>query len=375
MEQSDSTMEHEVNHNLREDSVEPEANPFALPESPAALKQRLREAEAELVEAQRRLLIAQQNVSLAETDLREAGRAYTEALETALEDRGQSRVLLQSRKEAEDELLDMDVMSLLKKLDSVADSERLAAENEMRSLGFRAVGPLLRIMEREAMRRDRWSMVVAGVAVFAIVLSFLGVFMGVSGGGEPLYVILLILLLSLVNTTRPTKLQKRAAQQLANYDDARVIGPLADGLELSDNYTRSIASAGLRRLMRRVRASDAVHVSKDHLGKLYRALGSEDQKLILAILQGLEQIGDEDAVAHVEKLANRPAVSEMERKIRAAARECLPALHARLRDNPGATLLRAAYSPADESEGLLRSAAITPDANPEILLRSVGEAD
>ena len=353
-----------------------EAAPYLLTESPLALRERMKEAEAALQEAVRRKSIAAEDVRRAESALKSASDDYLRALEAAVDEQRLAASAPLVRHPGLPDILDADVRLILKRMNGWDEQEHAAAQQELRKTGIRAVGPLLRVMQKEALRRDRFSMAVAGLSVFAIVLSLLGMANGVGSGSEPFFVFLLLVLVSLVNTTRPTRMQKRAAEALANYDDARVIGPLAEGLELDDNYTRGVAAAALRRLLPRVRASDAGLVSREHLQKLYRALSSDDLNLVLAVLHGLEQIGDEEAIPHVEKLTTRPAFSQAERNVRAAANDCLPGLQARLgRQGVGATLLRAASSPVGDEEDLLRPAARSALSSGEPLLRAVMERE
>ena len=339
-------------------------------DSPAALKARLRESELVLQEAQRRKSLVEDELKRLESVFRADCESYVRALEaTVAEDRLQASVPL-TRGSAEDEILDVDVRILLKRMNSDAKRERAGAEKQFKSLGIRVVGPLLRLMEKEARRRDKWSMAVAGVSVFAIMVSLLGIATEVNRSSEPLYLFLLLVLVALVNTTRPTRTQKRAAQELARFDDARVLGPLAQGLELDDHYTRTVAAEGLKRLLPRVRASDAGLVSKEELHRLYRTLDSEDLELVLRILQGLEQIGDEDAIPYVEKLRSLPAFTSQEHRVRGAAADCITTLKARLgREAVGSTLLRAARSPKSGEGNLLRPAAESAPSNSEMLLR------
>ena len=346
------------------------------PNSPAALRLGLRDAEVRLQEALRRKSIADEDLTRADAQYRAASEAYVRSLEAVVGEQHLDAVLPLARGSVEDDALDVDVRYILRRLDSLFDHEKESAEKELWELGVRAVGPLLRVMQKEAERRDRWSMGVAGFSVFAIMLSMLGIAAEVSATSAPVYAFLLLVLVALVNTTRPTKMQRRAAQELAKFDDARVIGPLVEGLALDDPYTRGIAAAGLRRLLPRVRASDSGLIGKDHLQRLYRLLGQDDLNLVVAILRGLEQVGDEEAIPYVQKLAHRPAMSDAERRVRAAANECLPALRERLgREGAGGLLLRAARSPESEVESLLRPAAQSAAAVSDSLLRPLHLTD
>jgi hypothetical protein len=167
--------------------------------------------------------------------------------------------------------------------------------------------------------------------------------------------------------------QKRVTKELAEFEDIRSVGPLAEALEYQDRELKAIAESKLTRLLPRLRASDASLLDEEQRKCLYRALRGRDTNLILAVLKALEQIGDEQAVPFVQKLANGEGLAARNSGIRAAAQECLPALQERAeRERASRELLRAASASDTPSDVLLRPAGGTIEADPQQLLRASG---
>ena len=108
--------------------------------------------------------------------------------------------------------------------------------------------------------------------------------------------------------------------------------------------------------MPRVQASDAQYLNADEMQALIDALRKQKgyPGLMLALLKGLEQIGDERALANVEALTRD---TEIFPKVRQAARDCLPYLQIRAEQAKQAqTLLRASSGYEIAPETLLRPA-------------------
>ena len=89
-------------------------------------------------------------------------------------------------------------------------------------------------------------------------------------------------------------LRKRTARfaQLAQRDDIRVVGPLAEALRSWDREAQEIAEAALIRLLPRLRAEHDVLLTPDQRKTLNRALRGRNELLALAILKALKHIGD-----------------------------------------------------------------------------------
>jgi len=161
-------------------------------------------------------------------------------------------------------------------------------------------------------------------------------------------------------------------QRLSEAWDPRAVGVLAITAREHDVHLSHQAQQALVKLLPRVRASDGAYVDAEGMKALIDLLreGDDFDALRLALLQALEQIGDERAIPVVTGLRDSPRVRL---EVRQAAAECLPALENRIRlARESATLLRASssLSPAEASSTLLRPAS---DANASLdnLLRPV----
>jgi hypothetical protein len=158
------------------------------------------------------------------------------------------------------------------------------------------------------------------------------------------------------------------ARLLAQVEDRRIVGPLTEALDYGDAVTRDAARRCLLRLLPQLTPADACKLEARHRRRLNRALGSEDEPLILAILQALPRIGDSSAVAPVQHLKRDAPSKEVER----AAARCLPLLTLRIEElRISATLLRPS-SEAETAPGfLLRPVGFDPDYDSRDLLRTV----
>src|SRR5207302_7026454 len=111
--------------------------------------------------------------------------------------------------------------------------------------------------------------------------------------------IVLLMLLFIGHFTRPTAMQKRAADALALIEDPRVVGPLAEALEMDDRSIYRAAAYGLNRRLKKLRPADAPLITQAQMEILCRALYGRDTELILSILTAFGQIGDERALRHI----------------------------------------------------------------------------
>jgi hypothetical protein len=174
-------------------------------------------------------------------------------------------------------------------------------------------------------------------------------------------------------TTTGARRKYSLIQLLSDRDDLRIIGPLCDTLNPYRLDFDPVVIAALKRLLPRLKASDAGLLNPDQRKGLYAALNTYIGKGIqfhLAVLQAIEQVGDSGAIPHVERIAYSEAATVNEKQLREAARECLQSLKARAeQERLSRTLLRLASAPDSPAETLLRPAQGAPEADPNRLLR------
>lgn len=181
-----------------------------------------------------------------------------------------------------------------------------------------------------------------------------------------------------------TKQYKNSAQQLADVDDLRAVGPLADALATGDKDMRAVAEEPLMRLLPRLQASDSALLNVTQREALVNALWKAKPEFALVVLKALEQIGDEKALPMVERLARGD--KDIDARVTEAAKECLPALRMRAENAKAAqtllrgsgisnvapdTLVRPAMPlPVEPADQLLRAAALGAEHVPQELLRA-----
>jgi hypothetical protein len=187
--------------------------------------------------------------------------------------------------------------------------------------------------------------------------------------------------------------RKEVASALARARDPRAVGVLAMACRDGDRETRNAAARGLISIMPTLQAGDAQYITPQGMDALIDILKDTKQinaDLLIAIMKGLEQVGDARAIAAVEKrittplpmhlllrgldraAPGNPVRAHMER-VQQAACECLPYLQQRAEwERQRNLLLRPAQAPDDPGAILLRpampAASTTP---PEQLLRPV----
>lgn len=179
--------------------------------------------------------------------------------------------------------------------------------------------------------------------------------------------------------------RRQAATELAKTRDPRAAGVLAVAWRDGDKEVRRVASEALKEILPRLRASDADHFSADAMNAVLSLLLSEDPALLLAVLKGLQQIGDERAVPSVQGMRatweealpfiQDPQGRETYQRLVEAADSCLAAIGTRAeRERQRQTLLRPAQNPDSPAETLLRPAGSTA-SDPAQLLRPAAPDD
>jgi len=256
-------------------------------------------------------------------------------------------------------------VEVVKRLSSRKVAERAEAEQALEQMGPEAVEALLALLQQEARKRKRNIRLYIGLCAGLMVSLVIGTIVfdlniaGMTGAFGALSGLL-----------AATQTQKNAATALAKYDDLRGVGPLAEAMEFDDKNVRAEAEKALIRLLPNLNASHAHFLNDDQRRCLNRALWRKNVDLTCAILKAYEQVGDETALPHVERLANGKAATAKEKRIRQAAIDCLPFLKESIeRERARQTLLRPAAAPDDPAAVLLRPAQGVTEGDPDLLLR------
>ncbi len=168
-----------------------------------------------------------------------------------------------------------------------------------------------------------------------------------------------------------TDQMKSAARKLSRYNDVRAVGVLVEALEWTDSKdVVKLAEGKLLELLPQMQASDASLLHTEQRAILNCKLLTADNDFVKVILKAYEQIGDSAAMPFVEKLARGEGKSGSITEVVTAAKECLPFLVQRAKQQEQAqTLLRAASENTTAPETLLRPANATLETQPETLLR------
>jgi hypothetical protein len=151
------------------------------------------------------------------------------------------------------------------------------------------------------------------------------------------------------------------------------IGPLAEALKLP-RMDRFIITTALKDLLPLLRPGDSALLSSYQRACLIEALRmkpNDHARFLIALLNALAQLGDPEALPAVERLANRHARSDRERRVQETAIDCRQALiEAAGARRSRETLLRP--SEGTQPEALLRAAVATGE-EPARLLRAAEE--
>lgn len=278
-----------------------------------------------------------------------------------------------------------EIKKAVEKLSSNKQEEKQAAQAELERLGANKMEVLLALLKKEAEdRRKRHRYVGIGVAAYLLLaLSLLIVPM--LFGGKPItdlfkhelggMIGLIFVMLAF------TSAQKNATRELKEFEDKRVVGAWAAALEYDDKEIVATAKEKLIQLLPQLNASDADLLDKEQRANLYKALNQPPNKkknettvLHEAILTVLQQIGDEEALPHVEKLAKGEGRVGQYQIVREKAHECLPYLEKRVAQiRASQTLLRpssAMDASLSGSDVLLRPATYSGETAPQELLRA-----
>ncbi|MBM3494671.1 MAG: hypothetical protein FJX72_10220 [Armatimonadetes bacterium] len=257
------------------------------------------------------------------------------------------------------------------KLRSKKAEEREAAKDALDRLGPRVVDELLAVLAKESAGARRRRNIGIG-----LIVGYMALVMVLVLTSNTEQIATYIGLISSVGVMfAASQIQKNAAGELAEHDDLRVVGPLAEALEYDDKDTVAGAERSLIKLLPRLQATDYALLSHEQRRCLDRSLIKKSgSPLKHAILSAYEQIGDEQSVVVVEKLASGQHKTIRDAAVLKHAADSLPAIRAgSARVKAAQTLLRPAF--ADGADMLLRPVEAAPTGPVELLLRPACEAD
>ncbi len=123
--------------------------------------------------------------------------------------------------------------------------------------------------------------------------------------------------------------------------DLRWVGPLAQALHSPNPRVRGVAQSLLTHLLPHLRAGDAALLNTQQRAYLNHKLArnrKRDADLNKAILAAWVNVGDAEAISHVERLTGAWAWSAPQQQVREAARQALPLLERRLQDEYNARM-------------------------------------
>ncbi len=165
---------------------------------------------------------------------------------------------------------------------------------------------------------------------------------------------------------------KLLLNQLSSKSSVAAVGPLCEVLMMEDNGLITVASILLQRLFPQLQASDSNLLNSYQRICLNRALARHRRAsgLTLALLKGLEQVGDGSSLEVVEKLADGILKTSDPDKVQKAARECLPFLRDKFsKEILSRQLLRASSESSMSEADLLRPAENSNSISNDELLR------
>lgn len=163
---------------------------------------------------------------------------------------------------------------------------------------------------------------------------------------------------------RRNALRAAAAAALGKYSRRIGLGVLTNAVTERNSVISPAARESLLKLLGRLKETDYGLITSFDMHQICSLLDWHDEELALAVLEVIRKAGTGAALPYVERAAQgkRPALAE-------AARQVLPILEARARQEAdNKRLLRAAGSP-DEVETLLRPAHGMGEDDQEALLR------
>jgi hypothetical protein len=277
----------------------------------------------------------------------------------------------------------IDVAAVVKDLASSRAKTRKAAEATVKEFGPDEFEELLQLAREQS--TTHWKnkslarrVVAAGgiLAVLVIVMLLVngilfgkwGDLSGLGGAFGPMVSMLVVGAAALSGAHRGL------AHAMEHFDDVRAVGPLVDVLASSEKPLVEAATQALKRLLPRVTEADSELLTGPQQKALaVKLLTSGDREFIEAALIALGHVGGEQTLPALQELALGGTQIRHPKEVRAASRETLARIQARLiREKEVTTLLRpSAHAPS--AEALLRPAGSTAAEDPDRLLRAASD--
>jgi len=206
----------------------------------------------------------------------------------------------------------------------------------------------------------------------SLILAILGVGWLTAGRSAGIIPLFLALLCILIGALTAPQSHHHALDTLLPIADARAVGPLLDLLPSAYAGKRKAIVSLLIHLLPQLQDRDIHLLQPSHRSQLRSALiegdFQQEREYLLAILKAMEQIGNNEDLAVVTRIAIGQSDSWQERQVREAARACLPPLREHVEQlKHRDMLLRPAFAVAPEE--LLHPAIAESDPNPTQLLR------
>jgi hypothetical protein len=257
-----------------------------------------------------------------------------------------------------------DTRNLIVGLVSRDPAQRYASEQVLLELGPEGVSLLLCELKRMRNVVQPLPAALGQALAFGALLDYVWLVCG--GPPGPAFLPAMGVLAGLVWQLR--RHRNATARLLTQVEDRRIVGPLMEALDYGDAVTRDAARRCLLRLLPQLAPADSSKLDARDRRRLNRVLGSEDEPLILAILQALPQIGDSSSIGPVQGLRRRTR----SKKVKRAATSCLPLLIRRIEEmRLSGTLLRPSSDADTAPEMLVRPVIFAPDHDSRDLLRTV----
>ena len=276
-----------------------------------------------------------------------------------------------------------EIAVLAAQLRSPGANERLRARRVLQRRGIAVLPAMEALLRAESLKKRQARPLRAAYGAAILGLFLVLQFHLATPLAWGLIPVLSLLFVGLARLCAVTPVQVEAIRVLAALDDVRTIGPLLEALEWRDMATfsgvRTVATQALSRLLPRLRPEHADLLDDRQRACLYRLLrhhpSDDHTELIVALLGAVAQVGDAQAVSHLERITRDRNGPPPRQRVRLTAQDSLTQLRLRLDRSPTG-LLRAA-SETVAPDFLLRpvTASSAPSADPHLLRASQSEPD